>query len=424
MHAAASRADCTVVVLSQEYLRSAYCAAEWAAAFVGDPAATERRLIPVRVEPCRPTGLLAGLVYVDLVGSDEATARAQVRDAIDRRRAKPERVPLYPSELEGPSTRQFPGASSDTVQSDPLNEALAWYAMGGPREIELATTLGVEADVEEIRARWVANESQPITTPVGVDYLGDVLNLQLARDGPLGVVLGRSGSGTSEVLCTLVLSSALHVSPRRLRFHLLDFKGGAVWYSINKIPHVRTLLSLETDDAMRTFEALVDDLLREKSARLRELGEAAVTGDVLGRQVPWDWFLVDEAHADPQLQDALVRVQQVGRRLGVAVTVATQREAWLWHRVLAFERYRIVLSHHDRDALPPELAERLEQGSGGRLLSVPPGRGLAVFRGTDVVPFQAFKIGRWEQYGDSPYPANRALDTLVDAVCAAVQDDG
>jgi TIR domain len=68
----------TVLVLSPAYLRSAMAEAEWRPGFVADPSGDARRLLPVRVEDCQPTGLLADRVYTDLVRLDEASARAKL----------------------------------------------------------------------------------------------------------------------------------------------------------------------------------------------------------------------------------------------------------------------------------------------------------------------------------------------------------
>src|SRR5215469_3994586 len=71
MDKAAAQTDKTVLVLSQDYLNSAFTQPEWAAAFVRDPRGRQRALLPVRVRECNPTGMLATIVYVDLVGLPE-----------------------------------------------------------------------------------------------------------------------------------------------------------------------------------------------------------------------------------------------------------------------------------------------------------------------------------------------------------------
>jgi hypothetical protein len=68
MHQAAKDTERTIAVLSPDYLTAEYTHPEWAAAFARDPKGQKRTLIPVRVRKCKPDGLLAQIVYFDLVG--------------------------------------------------------------------------------------------------------------------------------------------------------------------------------------------------------------------------------------------------------------------------------------------------------------------------------------------------------------------
>lgn len=83
----------TIAVVSEAYLNAEFTQPEWAAAFKRDPQGRERTLIPVRVEACRPTGLLGPMIYVDLVGLGEADARAALVEGL-RPRVKPARAPF------------------------------------------------------------------------------------------------------------------------------------------------------------------------------------------------------------------------------------------------------------------------------------------------------------------------------------------
>jgi hypothetical protein len=74
MHEATAETNITIAVLSEAYLKAEYTQPEWAAAFARDPKGKERHLIPVRVTACSPTGLLAQIIYVDLVGLNEHDA--------------------------------------------------------------------------------------------------------------------------------------------------------------------------------------------------------------------------------------------------------------------------------------------------------------------------------------------------------------
>src|SRR6266567_3314545 len=93
------------------WLSSLYTQPEWASAFRHDPKGEQSLLIPVRVQPCEVTGLLGPIVYVDLVGRDEATARQRLLAAIRRERAKPAQAPAYPQTMQHTISKQlnFPG---------------------------------------------------------------------------------------------------------------------------------------------------------------------------------------------------------------------------------------------------------------------------------------------------------------------------
>ena len=69
MQEATTSAKRTIAVLSPAYFASDFSEAEWRSAFVKDPTGEIGLLVPVRVQPCRPPGLLASRVYVDLVAA-------------------------------------------------------------------------------------------------------------------------------------------------------------------------------------------------------------------------------------------------------------------------------------------------------------------------------------------------------------------
>ena len=87
----------TIAVLSPTYAGRPYPLSEWAAAYVRDPTGVGRKLIPVRVKECDPPGLLAAIVYIDLVGVDRDEAKRRLLKGIN---------PTRPSMVEEPP---FPG---------------------------------------------------------------------------------------------------------------------------------------------------------------------------------------------------------------------------------------------------------------------------------------------------------------------------
>jgi len=113
MQRAAEGSERTLAVLSPDFLASEYTQPEWAAAFARDPTGEQQTLVPVRVRECRPTGLLAQVVYVELVGIlDEAEARTELLKGVRKGRAKPERAPEFPAGARRSveSRPRFPGA--------------------------------------------------------------------------------------------------------------------------------------------------------------------------------------------------------------------------------------------------------------------------------------------------------------------------
>jgi len=123
MHKAATGTKQTIAVLSDSYLKAEYTQAEWADAFARDPQGSERVLLPVRVSECRPTGLLATRIYVDLVGLGEKDARSELLNAIPER-GKPDTPPSFPGDMvTSPPTsigrremkQSFPGQASEAI---------------------------------------------------------------------------------------------------------------------------------------------------------------------------------------------------------------------------------------------------------------------------------------------------------------------
>ncbi len=87
----------TLAVLSPAFLEANYVQPEWAAAFAADAQGLDRKLIPVRVRPCKPKGLLLAIVYVDLVGvRSEHEAMIKLLDGVCIGRGKASWRPNFP----------------------------------------------------------------------------------------------------------------------------------------------------------------------------------------------------------------------------------------------------------------------------------------------------------------------------------------
>ena len=87
----------TIAVLSPSFLAADFTAPEWAATFAADPTGVARRLVPVHVRDCKLSGLLAPIVYIDLVGiKSREEGRQRLLDGL-KARVKPEHEPDMPA---------------------------------------------------------------------------------------------------------------------------------------------------------------------------------------------------------------------------------------------------------------------------------------------------------------------------------------
>ncbi|MDI3563457.1 toll/interleukin-1 receptor domain-containing protein [Bradyrhizobium sp. Arg816] len=113
----ASEADRTIMVLSPDYLKSQFTSPEWAAAFAQDSQGIDRKLLPIVVRKCNVPGLLRSVVHIDLSALDEDSARQQLLDGTNAKRAKPSKRPKFPG-AEAPALRKpFPGSASEVHRS-------------------------------------------------------------------------------------------------------------------------------------------------------------------------------------------------------------------------------------------------------------------------------------------------------------------
>jgi TIR domain len=143
MQRAATEANRTIAVLSQKYLESTFTQPEWAAAFAQDPQGKKQKLIPIRIAACELTGLLAPIVYLDLVGLPENDARPALLGAFNIRN-KPAVAPTFP----GAGSPQAPGLSptqpafsgATETMSTPVAETLASLAENADQSSRLTAS--------------------------------------------------------------------------------------------------------------------------------------------------------------------------------------------------------------------------------------------------------------------------------------------
>ncbi|MDZ4405978.1 TIR domain-containing protein [Prosthecobacter sp.] len=118
MHHALQQSARVLCVLSPEYMLSDYCEAEWLSAFKSDPVGKLGRLVLVRVVDCKPSGLLDGRTYIDLVGKQADAAISILLERLKAARAKPASPPHPPSISKPIATPPiFPGTPTNNLPS-------------------------------------------------------------------------------------------------------------------------------------------------------------------------------------------------------------------------------------------------------------------------------------------------------------------
>jgi WD40 repeat protein len=119
MDRAISDATRVIPVLSPAYLESTYGRSEWLPFWRDDPLGKSRAVLPVRVAEVEPSGLLGGVVWIDLAGLDEQRARDTLLDGV-RRGTSGDGRPATPRPFPGSGSGgpRFPGAVPESPGDD------------------------------------------------------------------------------------------------------------------------------------------------------------------------------------------------------------------------------------------------------------------------------------------------------------------
>ncbi len=213
-------------------------------------------------------------------------------------------------------------------------------------ELGLPDLLGVR-DVSDLdlAALWRVRAARDrLRVPIGVTETGAPVELDLKESaqggmGPHGLLVGATGSGKSELLRTLVLALALTHSSETLNFVLVDFKGGATFLGLERLPHtsaVITNLAEELPLVDRMYDAVHGELVRRQEL-LRACGnlssqheyERARDHDATLAPLPSLFVVVDEfselLSSKPDFAELFVMIGRLGRSLGVHLLLASQR---------------------------------------------------------------------------------------------------
>ncbi|MDX6744530.1 FtsK/SpoIIIE domain-containing protein [Actinocorallia sp. A-T 12471] len=223
---------------------------------------------------------------------------------------------------------------------------------------------------------WAHREGPGTRVPIGVTG-GGTFEIDLAADGPHGLIAGTTGAGKSELLQTIIAGLAFRNRPDEMNFVLIDYKGGAAFKDCAALPHT---VGMVTDLDGHLTERALDSLAAELRRREHVLARAgakdiedfhAAGGLGLARLV----LVIDEFAAMaaelPGFVDGLVDIGRRGRSLGVHLILATQRPAGVVTAdIRANTNLRIALRVTD----PEDSADVIELPDAARIPKSAPGR--------------------------------------------------
>ncbi|HUQ54860.1 type VII secretion protein EccCa [Lentzea sp.] len=291
--------------------------------------------------------------------------------------AKVIRLTSVEDRIEFPSGEGTGTASRDELslpESEVLARTLAPKRTSGAVELverslesdfELTTLLGIrDVNTFDVNLQWRGRNPQRarMAVPIGVTEEGEVVELDLKESaqggmGPHGLVIGATGSGKSELLRTLVLGLAATHSSEILNLVLVDFKGGATFLGMDRLPHTSAVITNLADELPlvdRMQDSLNGEMIRRQELlrvsgypSLFEYEKARAAGEPLA-PFPTLLLVVDEFSellaSKPEFMDLFVSVGRLGRSLGVHLLLASQRlDEGKIHRVEGHLSYRIAL---------------------------------------------------------------------------------
>ncbi|MFN8740952.1 MAG: FtsK/SpoIIIE domain-containing protein [Pirellula sp.] len=246
--------------------------------------------------------------------------------------------------------------------------------------------------------RQIASSADSLSIPIGVSAAGRLQHLKLGYGTSQHVLIaGKTGSGKSSLLHTMITSAAMKYSPEQLRLVLLDFKKGVEFqvYSESELAHT-DIIGIESrrEFGVSTLEYL-DRVMHARGEAFREYGVQDLPS--LAKKYPdvkmprilividefQEMFVEDDKLAQ-QASMLMDRIVRQGRSFGMHLVLASQTLGGAYslpRTTLAQMAVRIALQCDGADAMlilseDNTAAERLRYSgqaiyneSGGRIES-------------------------------------------------------
>ena len=245
---------------------------------------------------------------------------------------------------------------SDKVESE-LPKKVSYYQMLGISDIS-------QVSINKIRASNDVTASMRV--PIGINSKGERIFLDLHQrgDGPNGLIVGPVGSGKSEFLLTLSLSLCLFFSPKEVKMHIIDLKGGGMLHELEGLPHLGVSLTHASDDAVEEFMSIIEKEVQHRYQILEQYAVSNIYQYLKLQQnstnsmedMPHMVIFFDEvSELKPFYPEAFARLKELGNGmnstlLGIHLIFATQNHhAFVDNSVFLMSNFKICSSMAKED---------------------------------------------------------------------------
>lgn len=184
---------------------------------------------------------------------------------------------------------------------------------------------------------WSQSSKNDLRVPIGKSGATRLQSLRLGVGVAQHVlVAGKTGSGKSNLMHTIVTNMAMWYGPEEVEFYLVDFKKGVEFkaYATSELPHARAIAVESDREFGLSVLQRVDAELTRRGNLFRDAGaqEIGAYRDRTGQKMPRTVLLIDEfqeffSEDDKIGQEAaglLDRLVRQGRAFGVHVVLGSQ----------------------------------------------------------------------------------------------------
>lgn len=222
------------------------------------------------------------------------------------------------------------------------------------------TSVVTDIDIER---RWLENRTyESMRAMIGYRSANSPLYLDIHEKyhGPHGLVAGTTGSGKSETLQTYILSMALSYHPYEVSFILIDYKGGGMAGSFEKLPHVAGIITNLGGNQTNRALASINSEIKRRQTVFNEYKLKHIDGYIelfragkVSQPMPHLLIIADEfaelKKEQPEFVRELVSASRVGRSLGVHLILATQKPSGVVdEEIWGNSKFRLCLRVQDK----------------------------------------------------------------------------